>query len=227
MIAIIQSRISSKRLPGKALMVLDNRPLLSHVVTRVKAAKLVTRVIVATSDSDDADVIHLYCLENGVECFRGSLDDVAFRFAEAAIAVNTDSFVRISGDSPLIDPAIIDIAISHYNSGNYDLVTNVQKRTFPKGQSVEVVRLATFLEMYKQIDSAFHKQHVTAAFYESPTYKIYNFIKEGVPEPNIQLSIDTKQDFDLIKKILKKIGQDNADCQKLIEIYRSITTSSL
>jgi spore coat polysaccharide biosynthesis protein SpsF len=228
MIAIIQSRMSSVRLPGKALRLIGNKSLLSHVITRVKTAKLVSRVIVATSDAVEDDDIQLFCLENGIECFRGSLEDVAFRLSMAAMSVNADSFLRINGDSPLIDPGIIDKAISLYCSGEYDLVTNVQYRTFPKGQSVEAIRLDSLLKMYRLIDSAFHKEHVTTAFYEnSESFNILNFIKDGDPASEIQLSVDTAEDFLLIEAILKRVNQETSNYQEIINAYHNMMNSDL
>jgi spore coat polysaccharide biosynthesis protein SpsF (cytidylyltransferase family) len=90
-----------------------------------------------------------------------------------------EEFIRISGDSPLIDPKVIDMAIAEYRCGFYDLVTNVLHRTFPKGQSVELVRSSSFKRMYGDLISFDDREHVTKAFYRSESnFKIMNFVAE-------------------------------------------------
>jgi spore coat polysaccharide biosynthesis protein SpsF len=221
MLAIIQSRMSSKRLPGKALMLLDGRPLIARVVDRVKEASMVSRIIVATSNSVDDNQIALFCDAHGIECFRGSLNDVASRLSEAAMFAKVDCFVRINGDSPLIDPDIINTGIVIYNSGNYDLVTNVQIRTFPKGQSVEVIQVASFLEMQAKLEAAYDMEHVTTAYYRnSSDYKIFNFESANISDSDIQLSVDDLGDFRDITNILRSIDGVSANYQSLIDAYR-------
>ena len=221
MLAIIQSRMSSKRLPGKALMLLEGRPILARVVDRVKEASMVSRIMVATSDSVDDDQIALYCKAHGIECFRGSLDNVAFRLSSAAIFAKADCFVRINGDSPLIDPDIIDAGILKYKSGNYDLVTNVQIRTFPKGQSVEVIRVTSFLRMQSKLKETYDMEHVTTAYYRnSSDYKILNFESTNISGSDIQLSVDDLGDFKDITKILRSTDGVGVNYQSLIEIYQ-------
>jgi len=215
--------MTSNRLPGKALKILGSKPLLSHVISRVKSATLVSKVMVATSEMPEDDPIANFCELNQISCFRGSLSDVAYRLSQAAFLAQVDSFIRINGDSPLIDPDLIDKLISFYKMGNYDLVTNTQLRTFPKGQSVEVIRLSSFQKMYSQIEDDFDREHVTTSYYKNPSlYNILNHASDDMSNANIQLSIDSVEDFNLIESILGKIDSDNFDYSSLIKIYRSM-----
>ena len=147
MICIIQSRMSSTRLPGKMLMDINGRPLLGRVIDRVKASKVVTKLIVATSISREDDEIEQFCLNEKIKYYRGDLNNVYKRFKEIVTLEKADSFIRINGDSPLIDPEIIDLAVNNYNNEDCDLLTNIFPRTFPRGQSVEVISSQPFTQI--------------------------------------------------------------------------------
>ena len=148
---IITSRMSSKRLPEKALHQLQGKPMLRHVHDRLLKCKKVSRIIVATSVEKDDDAIADYCNIHGISVFRGSLNDVSKRLIDCVYKYPCDAFVRISGDSPLIDPKLVDKVIEAYSEKFYDLCTNVFVRTYPKGQSVEVIRTKTFLRAQKTL----------------------------------------------------------------------------
>lgn len=202
MLAIIQARMSSSRLPGKMMMKLGGRPMLAWVCDRVHQATAVNRVLVATSNTSSDDPIQEYCTANNIATFRGSLEDVAGRFLAAVEDVGASAFIRISGDSPLIDPEIIDIGIDQFNCGEYDLATNVQQRTFPKGQSVEVISTNAFKRICSNKCSAADREHVTKLFYAKDSeFRIKNF-SSNFNAGDIQLSVDTMQDFQLIEKII-------------------------
>ena len=138
-LAIIQARMSSQRLPGKVLKEVQGRPLLDYVCKRISKSRLLQNTVVATSDHSSDDPVFEYCLNQGIECYRGPLEDVAGRFAGALLNYGAPAFLRISADSPFIDPELIDEAIRHFQSGKYEIVTNVFPRSFPKGQSLEIV----------------------------------------------------------------------------------------
>ena len=202
MLAIIQARMSSSRLPGKMMMHLAGRPMLAWVCDRVRQASAVSKVLVATSTTSPDDSIEEYCNLNNLAIYRGSLDDVAGRYLAAVEAEDVPAFIRISGDSPLIDPNIIDTGINLFNGGAYDLVTNVQKRTFPKGQSVEVIATSAFKRLCKKTFSAVDREHVTKSFYaDDSEFKIKNF-RANCNASDIQLSVDTMQDFRMIESII-------------------------
>ena len=210
MLAIIQARMSSNRLPGKVMMPLGGKLILDRVISRVTLSRDVNRIIVATSNTDEDGVIHEHCLVNRIECFRGSLKNVAQRFASLMMETGVNAVIRISGDSPFIDPNLISIGISHFKNGNYDLVTNVFPRTFPKGQSVEIIRVNTFLNAFdKKFFSSHEQEHVTSHFYfNEKDYSIYNFINENINKDysGMQLSIDDLKDFQDAEKIIFKLG---------------------
>src|SRR3989338_6848553 len=137
--AIVQARMSSVRLTGKVLLPLLGKPILEYVLERVEHARSIDRIVVATSDETNDDPIYAFCQNRNVECYRGSLDNVAQRFLGVIDQHNFDAFARICADSPFLDQRIVDKTVKMFRNGNYDMVANTLTRSFPKGQSVEVM----------------------------------------------------------------------------------------
>ena len=147
-IAVIQVRMSSNRLPGKAMRLVGGRALLGHVLDRVRRCQSLDGLSIATSTHADDDPVVAFAEAEGVMVHRGALHDVAGRLLEAGHAAGAEAIVRISADSPLIDPEIVDHAVSLFRRERPDVVSNIVRRTFPKGQSVEVIRLATLTRVH-------------------------------------------------------------------------------
>lgn len=204
-LVIIQARLSSVRLPGKVLRPLAGRPMLAQLVDRLKMAKRVGAIIVATSTETDDDAIARFCADMGVRCFRGPVADVAERLTEAAEDAGAEAFVRINGDSPLMCPAIVDAVIELYEAQDVDLATNVQTRTFPRGLSVEVIRVAALRRVQKVMRPG-EAEHVTPAFYRcASNFRIVN-LASGHDWGAIQMSVDTLEDFALTEKMFREMG---------------------
>lgn len=202
MLAIIQARCSSQRFKHKTLRLIYGKPMINHVISRVQKAKKITKVIVATSKDRSDNKLVEYLKKIKVQYYRGSLNNVAQRLVEAAEYKKVRNFMRISGDSPLIDPDIIDKAISSFRvNKNYDLISNVFPRTFPKGQSIEIVSTYILKKHLKNMNK-FEKEHVTKYFYNNPKiFSIKNFVNKKKTKL-IKTAIDNKKD---LVKILKKI----------------------
>ena len=219
---IIQARISSVRLAGKVLYEIKGKKLLEYIFNRLSFITD-SKIIVATSNTLDDDAIENICNENNVECYRGSLPNVSDRFLKAAKYFNADCFVRINGDSPLIDYNIINKAIDIFKENNYDLVTNTCPRSFPIGQSVEVVKTTTLKKIYKKMSTPDHFEHVTKYFYENLSdFKIKNFINNR-DLSNYRLVVDTRHDFDRMKKIIYNMDKQHTEYRMddLIKLYPS------
>jgi spore coat polysaccharide biosynthesis protein SpsF len=175
-IAFVVARMSSARLPGKSLTPLGNDVLLGHVTSAIKQCTNISKIVVVTSTDPSDNKIVDWCRSRGLAVTRGSLQNVAKRVLEAAQEYRAGAFVRISGDSPLIDPRLIDYAVGVFRSHDYDVVTNVFPRTFPSGQSVEVVRTASLAAAYSGGLTTFEEEHVTQVFYQHPErFDIRNF----------------------------------------------------
>ncbi len=193
---VVQARMSSSRVPGKTLRMVAGKPLLGYMLESLRCCRSNQEIVVATSEEPSDDPIHDYCASIGVWCLRGPLDNVAARYGAVLDAKRADAFVRLNGDSPLIDYRLIDRAMHHYACELPDLVTNVRPRSFPRGQSVEVVSVPTFLAALPNITEPGDREHVTRFFYRDPErFKIVNFTAP-LDYSGTQLSVDSEQDFD-------------------------------
>lgn len=204
MLCIIQARSNSKRFKNKVLHLIYGTPIIQHVINRVKGSKKITNLVVASSSNKNDDKLISYLQKKRIKFYRGDLENVAMRLYEVAKKNKAKFFVRISGDSPLIDPKLIDKAIRiSKKEKKYDIISNVFPRTFPKGQSVEVIK-TSILKKYSKHFSKIDKEHVTKYFYDnSNKFIIKNFTFDG-NNKIIKLAIDTKKD---LKNILKRFNK--------------------
>ena len=180
------------------------KPLIGHVISRVQKAKKVTKIIIATSRNKSDDKLVNYLKKIKIQYYRGSLGNVAQRMVETAEYKKKKNFIRISGDSPLIDPVIIDKAISTFTKNkNYDLISNIFPRTFPNGQSIEIIRTYALKKHLNNMNK-FEKEHVTQYFYNNPkTFSIKSFVNKKKIK-FIKTAIDNKKDLVNILKKIKK-----------------------
>ena len=206
---VVQARTSSARLPGKVLMPLAGKPLLQHLVSRLHGTGL--PIVVATSGERADDGVEALARKLGVRCHRGPLDDVAARLHRAAGEAGFEAFVRANGDSPLLDPALVRQARELHEKGGCDLVGNVFPRSFPKGMSVEIVALAALERVLASTEDAQDREHVTRYIYAHPDdFRIRNFTAAR-PRAGLQLSIDTREDFERIEAAIQRLGPRAAD----------------
>ena len=220
MLAIIQSRFSSKRLPGKALFKLGNTEILGRCAQRIAGAKLVSKVLIATSeDKTDIPIVE-YCQKKNLAVHVGPLKDVGLRLLSAVSSKNKTSFVRICGDSPFIDPKLIDIAISLSNSSDFDLVTNVFPRSFPKGQSVEIIKTSMLKKTCEQTRSVEEMEHATSFFYKNHNdFKICSFTN-GTNAAESRQCIDDKNDLAIAQRISSNLNVFNLGWREIDKLWK-------
>ncbi len=202
---IIQARMNSTRFPGKVLAPLCGKPLLAHLLERISRNHHGCDIVVATS-ADDSDIpIVQFCATNSILCHRGPLGHVAERFASCLKTYPAEAFVRLSGDSPLLDVELVDRAIALYRQQDYDLITNVRPRTFPRGQSVEMIRSSCFLEHVGNMQDVRDQEHVTRYFYQHATaFKLCCFESPDPSYADISLAVDTPADLVAIETIMQQ-----------------------
>jgi len=205
--AIVQARISSTRLPGKVLLNALGRPFLSHMVERVRMAKKIDNVILATSLEQSDDSIADFCKQNKILCYRGNLNDVLDRYYQAAKEFNTDIVVRLTGDCPLIDPQIIDDVINTYEKVGYDYVANTlpPKWTVPEGMDVEVFSFKNLERAWREAKKPSDREHVTFYLWHNP--QLFSVYRYNLPQDlsNYRLTLDYKEDFEVIKAIIENL----------------------
>jgi spore coat polysaccharide biosynthesis protein SpsF (cytidylyltransferase family) len=199
LLVIIQARTSSRRFKNKILYSFYGKKLIQHVFEKIRKCRKV-EIIVSTSTNKEDDKLVKFLIDKKIKYFRGSLNNVAKRLYDTAISEKKGFFLRISGDSPLIDFRLINKSINIFKKNKrFDLITNIFPRTFPSGQSVEIIKTSALgknLKFFSRLD----KEHVTRYFYRnSPKFKIKNFANKKKTSIK-KLSIDT---LDELKKILK------------------------
>lgn len=202
-IATIEARMTSTRLPGKVLLPILGKPMLELMIERVRRAKHLDQVVVATTVNAADDAIVALAQRLGVGWYRGSEDDVLDRVLRAAQSVNADVIVELTGDCPLIDPQVIDHHVEVYAANDFDYVANVLKRTFPRGLDTQVFSTATLAQVAALTNDPHDREHVSLYIYEHPErFKLHN-IESGLPERywDLRWTVDTLQDFALIEKI--------------------------
>ena len=215
MLAVIQARFTSKRLPGKALRLLGEKNLLERTINRLKQSEKISAIMVATSSEKTDDPIAEHAQEIGTEIYRGDLRDVGNRLLNGAKSMGSDSFVRISGDSPFIDWRLVDQAIDLHNISEADLVSNIFPRTYPKGQSVEIIKTASLAKLCKSERTNEEKEHVTPYFYKNYNkFCIINFTS-GHNHSRSNHCIDDQTDFETAQKVVKDLTGDDLSWKEL------------
>lgn len=236
------ARLSSVRLPRKALLEINGKPIIEYVFDSLYKCENGSQIILLTSINKEDDELCQWADNKNVDIFRGPLNELASRALDAATKYGFDSFVRISGDSPLINHRFVDHAISLFNNHNYDLVTNIYPRTFPKGQSVEIIHTKTLSKILQKKISVEENEHVTKFFYNNhDKFDILNFeLNETLDElgqlrveqlnvGNIQMSLDSKIDFENIGRVisfLNGISPGDIEFKTLTELFQKTLTQS-
>ncbi|MEX1013232.1 MAG: glycosyltransferase family protein [Waddliaceae bacterium] len=208
-VIIVQTRMGSSRLPGKALLPVLDRPLLSYQIERLTRVKSATRLLIATTTKPQDKEICDLCKKEGIACFRGDEQNVLERYLQAAKSVESDVIVRITGDCPLIDPEIVDKVIQYYLSGSFDYVSNTLKWSWPRGMDVEVFSMKALEMAFSSANSSYDQEHVTPFFYHNPKIFKLGSVVNDVDHSHLRLTVDTKEDFMLIAEILTRLYPQN------------------
>ncbi|WP_099190196.1 cytidylyltransferase domain-containing protein [Tepidibacter mesophilus] len=212
-VAIIQTRMGSTRLPGKVMKNLMGKTILEHVINRVKQSKLINEIVIGTTTLERDNIIAEECENCGVKYFRGSENDVLSRYYHAAKENNADIVVRITSDCPLIDPNVIDVIIKFYLDNNYELVTNagvdLSQRTYPRGLDIEVFLFKTLQDAFVNAKLNYQREHVTPYIYENIN-SIYYYLNDK-NYSKYRWTLDTKEDFELISRVYDKFYKGEHD----------------
>lgn len=205
-VATIEARMTSSRLPGKVLLPLAGKPALQRMVERVRQARYLDEIVVATTvNESDMPIVRL-CDELGITCHRGNEDDVLNRVLKAAESVGADLLCELTGDCPLIDPLIIDEVIIAHLSANVDYTSNILgERTYPDGLDVQVFSTEVLNRVRRLTDDPIDRVHVSCFIYHNP--KLFSL--RGVsarPDqfgPDVRITLDTVEDYHLIDRIFQ------------------------
>lgn len=208
-LAILQARYSSTRLPGKVLMPIFGKPMLLRQVERVQRSQLIDKLIIATSADASDDSLAKLCSGNGIACFRGSLNDVLDRFYRAASQYKPEHVVRLTGDCPLADSDLIDRVISNHLSGSFDYTSNVATPTYPDGLDVEVFKYQVLAEAWQKATLPSQREHVTPYISRQPDLFAIGSVNNAVDLSGLRWTVDEQEDFELIKNIYENLYPRN------------------
>lgn len=206
--AIIQARMGSKRLPGKAMINLQGKPVLQHVIERVTQSTHIDKVIIATSVESMNNSIRDFCEKNNIPYYSGSEDDVLDRFYQAA-KINRiehdELIIRITADCPLIDPEIIDKVIEELLNKNADYAANVINPTFPDGLDCEVMKCSTLTKAWENALLNSEREHVTLYIRNHPELFKIASVENDVDLSKLRWTLDEKDDLDFISSIYENL----------------------
>ena len=202
-LAILQARMSSKRLPGKVLRPLAGGPMILRQIERVRRSARIDRLVVATSEDRTDDVLADVLEGAGVEVFRGSLQDVLGRYIGALEAMGpADHVVRLTGDCPLIDWQVIDGVIEAHLAGGSDYTANTWgRRTFPKGLDVDIVKSEALIEAALHAADPYEREHVLPYVYGHPERYSLQGYAQSADEGELRWTVDLPEDFDFMTEV--------------------------
>ena len=208
-LAILQARYSSSRLPGKVLMPLFGEPMLARQIERLRRAKNFNELIVATSTDPSDDAVEQFCRQVAVNCFRGSLNDVLDRFHRAALPFAPEHVVRLTGDCPLTDPELVDRIIEFHLQGGYDYTSNTIEPTFPDGLDTEVFSFNALHRAWQEAKLPSEREHVTIYMYQRPKeFRLGNY-RGSSDFSHLRWTVDEACDLSLVNAIYLALYPSN------------------
>lgn len=202
-------------------MDLHGKPLLSHVIERANRISNSGPVIIATSCLKSDNVLEEFASMEGVEIFRGDLEDVAGRALDCAISYGLTGFVRICGDRPFFDPVIVNQLLEIFIQDDLDLATNVAKKTFPAGMTAEIISTRSLIQVCESTQDRADREHLTRYYYNNPEkFNIYNLEWKRPEEARHSFVVDTKEDMEKCRWMATELGGavHTAPIKKLIEL---------
>ncbi|MBT3558455.1 MAG: glycosyltransferase family protein [Planctomycetaceae bacterium] len=219
-VCTIEARMGSTRLPGKILKPLAGQPMLSRIIERIGQADSIDKIAIVTATSADNDPLVEFAEHHGVDCYRGSEDDVLDRVAAACEEFAAETIVSLTGDNPFIDPVLIDDMVSHYYTNQLDYLTTTHmayaenwpaERTFPRGVTAQVVSGKAFLEVNREAVPKDIREHATMAIYrrDDNRYRVGAFNAEGNyagwRHPELRMTVDLPEDFELAEILFENL----------------------
>lgn len=228
-VAVVQARMGSTRLPGKMMLPLGEKPAITHVLQQTDSAESVDETILATTDKDRDELLRNRACELGIQTYRGDETDVLGRVLSAAQMADADLIVRIAGDCPLVSPDIIDLAVETLLETDSDYVSNKIDRTFPLGLDVEALTLNSFLMVSQAADAANEREHVTVYYLDhQEQFSTENITSSQLFDEEkyrnrtgIELTLDESADYIFLDEIFSMLPEGERDPCSVIDLIDS------
>ena len=208
-VAVLQARMGSTRLPGKELLRTCGKPLLQHQIERVRRSTLLDALVVATSDSDSDAPVAALCEELGVPVYRGSLGDVLDRMVRAARPHEPRWLVRLTGDCPLADPAVIDDVVRACREDGVDYASNALHPSFPDGLDVECMRFEALEEAWREARKPSEREHVTPFLHTQPQRYRLREVQHAPDLSALRWTVDEAADFVFVSQVFEHLYPAN------------------
>ena len=218
-VAIIQARMSSERLPGKVLKKLNGMPMIHCIVNRVGMAKKVDNVIVATSEEITDDMLYDFCAQNDINIYRGDLNNVLKRYYDCATREKADIIIRLTGDNALIDAEIIDVAVDVFEKQAVDYLNYCEE--LPIGMHVEIFSYKALKRAMDEVDNSECKEHVTLYMYKNTDkFRCITYSeKEMTNHSTLRWTMDTQEDYELVSRIYQSFSTITFTYQDILDLY--------
>ncbi len=221
-VAVVQARMSSTRLPGKVLAPLGQHTVLGLLLRRLGRAQEIDAVVVATSTAPGDDPVVEAALAADVAVVRGPLDDVLARYALAAREHAADAVVRITADCPLTDPHVVDDVVRHWRRIHADYVSNTRApRSYPDGLDVEVLSSAALQRLDREFSRPEEREHVTLGAACHPERFSTGEVRLNPPLGDVRITLDTSEDLELLRELVHRAGAEATMAELLRALGRS------
>jgi spore coat polysaccharide biosynthesis protein SpsF len=209
--AIIQARVGSTRLPSKVFAEIEGRPLLWHVVNRLKKSKYLDSIIIATTVNPNDNQIEEWAFKNQIDLFRGSEENVLKRYYDAAKHFHTKVIIRITADDPFKDYQIMDKVIEKFQKEKADFACNNNPPTFPEGLDIEVFSMESIETAFNNATSDFEKEHVTQYFYKNIDQFKISTVSNAMDLSHLRWTIDENDDLEMARRVYEKLYNKKED----------------
>jgi spore coat polysaccharide biosynthesis protein SpsF len=216
-VAVVQARMGSTRLPGKVLRSLCGRSLVSHIAHRLGASRTIDRVVIATTVAERDDAIAVEAIDLGLGCFRGSEEDVLARTVGAAHQAEADVVVRITADCPLIDAGVVDRVVDGLAASGCDYASNTIRRTYPRGLDAEAVTRAALERLNASAEAGLAREHVTWLVHQQPERFSRLSVEDAQDNSDLRWTIDTEVDWLVVERLALDL-----ELARLARPYRDI-----
>lgn len=209
-IAIIQARMGSTRLPGKIIKEIVRKPMLGHVIERLRKSRLINEIVIATTKNKNNPILKI-TQDYGVKIFIGSEEDVLDRYYQAARRYKDDVIVRITSDCPLIDPEVVDKVIKYFinSEDKIDYVSNTLKRSYPLGLDTEVFSFMALEKAWQEAKETYQREHVTPYIYEHPEiFRLAN-VENSEDLSYLRWTVDEERDLEFVRKVYERLYKED------------------
>lgn len=222
--AVLQARMSSTRLPGKVLRPILGRPMLWHQLERIRQARRLDEVVLATSTDPSDDPLAALAQQLGVRCFRGALADVLDRFYCAAASVDAEHVVRLTADCPLTDPVLLDQVVAAHCAAGSDYCSNVHPRTYPDGLDVEVMRTSALRQAWQEAQLPSEREHVTPFLYHHPERFCLHSVRQERDLSRLRWVVDHAVDLEVVTEVYRRLWRESQPAFGMAEVLALVAS---